>query len=41
MKLIAEFTAGTDIESAFKQAVEFSDKNNVTVQFMFNGIMCN
>ena len=41
MSVLVEFTAGTSIEQAIGEALEFSRKNNCFVEFEFNGITMN
>ena len=38
--LTIEFTAGDDIGSAFKEAVDIADRLKIRVQFNFNGCLC-
>jgi hypothetical protein len=41
MTIKAEFTAGTSIEEAEKDALAFANNNHVWVSFDFNGVKCN
>lgn len=38
--LSVEINAGSDITDAFQDAIELSNKLNVTVKFNFNGVDC-
>ena len=40
MYLKVEFTAGTDIRDAAIEALSFARKNEVGVEFDFNGVQC-